>query len=134
MDGALAAGVTLAVAARAVDLAVVLGVEIDDVDVAAAVVLDAAVAYESVVRIFGWLGDTHGGYVHLVGGLVGTAANDVGGSLAGHGDGVLADVLEPGELDVAAALAVDALDLVGADDDVLDGGAVLEDEHGILLA
>lgn len=31
------------------------------------------------------------------------------------------------------AQAVDALGLAGADDDVGEGGAVLEDEHGLVL-
>ena len=50
-----------------------------------------------------------------------------------EGDGVLADVLEPDVLEGAGALAVDALGLAGADDDVAEGGAVLEDEHGVSL-
>lgn len=73
-------------------------------------------------------------YVHLVLGPVSAAADDVGDTVALERDGVLADLLEPGELDVAGAQAVDALALVGADDDVADGGAVLEDEDSVLLA
>ena len=50
-------------------------------------------------------------------------------------DGVLADVLEPQELEVAAAaLAVDTLADGLADDDVLQGAAALDDESGVLLA
>ena len=37
-------------------------------------------------------------------------------------------------LESAGALAVDTLDLVGTDDDVLEGGTVLELEHGVLVA
>jgi hypothetical protein len=59
----------------------------------------------------------------------------VGGEgAAADGDGVFADVLEPDIGDGAGAKAVDALGLVGADDDVGDGGAVLEDEDGVFGA
>lgn len=103
--------VALAVTAGSVNLAVVVGVEVDDVDVATAVVLN-----------------------DLVLGAVSTATNDVGSSGSLDGDSVLADLLEPNELQVAAAQAVDTLLLVGTDDDVLQGSAVLEDEDGIGLA
>lgn len=78
VDLARALAVALAVAARAVDFAVVLGVEVDDVHGAAAVVLD-----------------------DLVRGVVGAAADDVGGSVALEADGVFADVFEPDEFEVA---------------------------------
>jgi len=78
VDLARAVAVALAVTARAIHLAVVLGVEVDDVDGAAAVVLD-----------------------HLVRGVVGAAADDVGGAVALEGDGVFAHVLEPDVLEVA---------------------------------
>lgn len=109
VDGAGA--VVCAVAARAVDLAIVLGVEVDDVDLTAAVVLD-----------------------DLVVGVVGTTSNDVGGTITLDGDGVLTDVLEPDELQSARAQAVDTLALVGADDDVAKGSTILEDEDSIGLA
>lgn len=109
MDGAGA--VVLAVAAGAVDLAVVLGVEVDDVDVTAAVVLD-----------------------DLVVGVEGTTADDLGVAVALDGDGVLADVLEPDVLESARANAVDTLALVSADDDVPQGGTVLENKDGVGLA
>lgn len=80
VDLALAVAVALAVAARAVDLAVVLGVEVDDVHGAAAVVLD-----------------------DLVRGVVGAAADDVGGAVALEADGVFADVFEPDVFEVAGA-------------------------------
>ena len=48
--------------------------------------------------------------------------------------GVLADVLPPDIVDSAGALAVHALGLVGADDDVGERRAVLEDEDGVGLA
>ena len=111
VNGSLAGLVALAVAAGAVDLAVVVGVEVDDVDVTAAVVLD-----------------------DLVGGLVSTAANDVGNSAALDGDGILADVLEPDKLEVAGAQAVDTLLLVGTDDNVAESSAILKDEDSIIRA
>lgn len=110
MDGSLAVGVTLAVTARSVNLAVVVGVEVDNVDVTAAVVLD-----------------------ELVGALEGTTADDVGNTVTLDGDGILADILEPDELEVARSLAVDTLALVGTDDDVAESGAVLEDKDSVLL-
>lgn len=115
-DGALddhvsRAAVALAVAAAAHQLAVVLGVEVGDLDGAAAVELD-----------------------DLVRGVEGAAALDEGGARGLlERDGVLADVLEPDVDEGAGALAVHALGLAGADDDVGEGGAVLEDEHGVLF-
>lgn len=46
-------------------------------------------------------------------------------------DGVLADILEPDELEGAVALTVDTLRLVLANDDVLQSSALVEDEHGV---
>ena len=83
VDLARALAVALAVAARAVDLAVVLGVEVDDVHGAAAVVLD-----------------------DLVRGVVGAAADDVGGAVALEADGVFANVFEPDEFEVAGSWRV----------------------------
>jgi hypothetical protein len=108
-DGARA--VAAAVAARAVHLAVVLGVEVLDVDRAAAVVLD-----------------------HFIRGVEGSATGDVGCAVALDADGVFAHVFEPQVLERARAQAVDALALVGADDHVAQGGAVFEDEDGVGFA
>jgi hypothetical protein len=80
VDLARALAVALAVAARAVDFAVVLGVEVDDVHRAAAVVLD-----------------------DLVRRVVGAAADDVGRAVALEADGVFADVFEPDEFEVAGS-------------------------------
>lgn len=55
-------------------------------------------------------------------------------SIALDAQGVFADGRPPDVLDGAGALAVDALDLVGADDGVLEGGAVLELEDGVGVA
>lgn len=70
----------------------------------------------------------------LVGSTGGTTAGDLGG-LAGvlllDGEGILADSRPPDVGEGAATVAVDALNLVGADDDVGEGGALLEDEDGV---
>lgn len=84
VDLARALAVALAVAARAVDLAVVFSVEVDDVHGAAAVVLD-----------------------DLVRGVVGAAADDVGGAVALEADGVFADVFEPDEFEVAGSCGLE---------------------------
>ena len=46
----------------------------------------------------------------------------------------LADSLPPDVLNGAAALAVDTLNLVGADDGVLQGATILDDEDGVRVA
>lgn len=101
-------------AAGAVDLAVILGVEVVDFNTTTAVVLD-----------------------NLVGGVESTTATNNGHSASGillDGNCILADVLEPGVLDGAAtAETVDALALVGADNDVPDGGAGRQDEDRVAL-
>lgn len=74
---------------------------------------------------------------NLVRGVVSTTANDPGVVARGivlHGDGILADILEPDELERAGAIAVDTLSLVLADDDVLEGGALAEEEDGVGVA
>lgn len=99
------------VSARAVKLAVILNVEVDDVDGAAAVVLN-----------------------HLVAGVVGTTAYDprlLPSLVVLDADGVLADVLEPDKLEVAGAVAVNTLGLVLADDHVAQGRAGAEEEDGV---
>jgi hypothetical protein len=105
-----ASAVALAVAAGSVDFAVVVGIEVDDIHMAAAVMLD-----------------------DLVVGAVCTSANDVGSAVTLDGDGIFADVLEPDELEVAATQAVDALLLVGTDDDVLQGCALFKNEDSVRL-
>ena len=89
VDLARALFVALAVAARAVDLAVVLGVEVDDVHGAAAVVLD-----------------------DLIRGVEGAAADDVGGAVALETDGVFADVFEPDEFEVAGSCGIGSVMLL----------------------
>ncbi|KAI6749367.1 hypothetical protein HG530_015206 [Fusarium avenaceum] len=84
--------------------------EVHNVDVTASVVLD-----------------------ELVGSLVGTASNDVGSSTTLDSDGILADVLKPDELEVTGTKAVNALLLVGTNDDIAKGSTILEDEDSILL-
>jgi hypothetical protein len=60
-------------------------------------------------------------------------ALDRGISITLEGQGVLADGRPPDILDGAASLAVDTLDLVLADNGVLERGAVLQDEDGIAV-
>lgn len=104
----------------------------DDVALVHAVAV-AAAPVELAEVVDGEAGDGHGaGAVvleHLVLGAEGTAAGD-GGGLAGvlllDGEGVLADGGPPDVLQLAsAALAVDTLALVGANDHVGEGGAFL---------
>lgn len=78
---------------------------LDDVDSSATVVLD-----------------------DLVGSLVSTTTDNpslIASRVVLHGDGILADVLKPNELEGAGAVAVDTLSLVLADDDVAEGGTGL---------
>lgn len=70
----------------------------------------------------------------LVLGAAGTTANDGGVAVTLEGESVLADSSPPDVVDGAGALAVDTLDLVGTDDGVLEGSAVLEEEDGVLVA
>ena len=70
----------------------------------------------------------------LVGGRLSTSALDNGVTVTFQGKSVLADVDPPDVLDGAGALAVDTLDLVLADDGVLEGTAVLDDEDGVRVA
>jgi predicted thioredoxin/glutaredoxin len=74
------------ISARAVKLAIVVNVEVNDVDCSAAIVLD------DLVRC-----------------VVSTTTDDPGllsGLVFFDGDGVLADILEPDELESAVTLAV----------------------------
>lgn len=103
--------VVLAITARAIDLAVVLSIEVDDVNVATSVMLD-----------------------DLIRGMVGTTTNDVGSSITLDGNGILADILEPDKFEVAAALAVDTLTLVGTNNDVLQRSAIFKNKDSVLLA
>jgi hypothetical protein len=70
----------------------------------------------------------------LVGSRLSTSALDEGVTVTLQGKSVLADIDPPDVLDGAGALAVDTLDLVLADDGVLEGSAVLDDENGIRVA
>ena len=110
-DNVPRARIARAVAAGPDNLAVVLGVEVLQAQGGQAIHLDDLVARGE-----------------------GAAAGDGDLAFALEGDGVLADVLEPDVGDGAGAEAVDAFGLVGADDDVGDGGAVLEDKDGVVLA
>jgi len=101
------------VAARAVQLAVVVNVEVDDVDCSAAVVLN-----------------------NLVGSVVGTSSNDPGllaCRVPSDGDCVLAYILEPNVLQSAMALAVHTFSLIGTDYDVAKSSALAEEEDSVLV-
>lgn len=104
----------LAVTAAPVQLSEVVDGEAGDRQAAAAVVLE-----------------------DLVVGAESAAAGD-GGGVAGllllDGEGVLAHGGPPDVLELAVAEAVHALGLVGADDDVGERGAFLEDEDGVAVA
>jgi hypothetical protein len=68
---------------------------------------------------------------NLVGSSLGTSTLDKGIAIALQGERVLADVDPPDVLDGARALAVHALNLVLADDGVLESAAVLDLEDGV---
>ena len=130
-DGALAA-VALAVAAGTVELAEVLDGEAVNGHRRGAVVLDDLL---SLLVIYALLIDVAVQSVtHLVISAASTTAGDLGGTSTLEGESILADGSPPDVLDRAAALTVDTLDLVLADDDVLEGSAVLQEEDGIRVA
>lgn len=60
-----------------------------------------------------------------------TTALDESVTVALEGESILADLLPPDVLDGARTLAVNTLDLVSPNDDVLEGSAVLKDEDSI---
>jgi len=71
---------------------------------------------------------------NLVAGVVRTTTNDPGllsSLVILDRDSVLADILEPDELEGAGTITVHALGLVLADDDVAQGGAGAEEEDSI---
>lgn len=111
LDDNVAGAHLLAVTARSVKLAEVNDSEAVDGDRTQTVVLD-----------------------NLVIGASGTAALDESVTVTLEGEGILADLLPPDVLDGARTLAVNTLNLVGADDDVLEGGSVLKDEDSIRVA
>lgn len=68
---------------------------------------------------------------NLVGSGLGTSALDHGVAVSLDGESVLTDIDPPDVLDGAGSLAVDTLNLVLADDGVLQGTAGLDGEDGI---
>jgi hypothetical protein len=111
LDDNVASAHLLAVTARSVKLTEVNNGEAVDGDGTETVVLDDLVFSTS-----------------------GTTALDESVTVTLEGESILADLLPPDVLDGARALAVNTLDLVGANDGVLEGGTVLEDEDGVLVA
>lgn len=124
----------IAVATGAVDLAVVVGVEVDYVDRSAAVVLD-----DLVVGTVGTASDDEG---FVAGGIFLLFRVSVRGSpvrqpekvLTYDRDGIFADILKPDVLESTGAHAMDTLHLVGANNDVLQGRAGLKNEDSIIGA
>lgn len=108
LDDNVAGAHLLAVTARSVELAKVDNGEAIDGDRAETVVLDDLVRSTS-----------------------GTTTADDSITVTLEGESILADLLPPDVLDGARALAVNTLDLVSANDGVLEGGTVLEDEDSI---
>ena len=99
---------SLAVTARAVQLAKVLNSEVRDADCANAVVLN-----------------------DFVRGTLGTAARDGTSAVAFEGESVLADCLPPDVSDSAGTGAVHAFDLIGTDDDIREGASICDDEDSV---
>lgn len=100
-----------AVSAGAVQLSIVLDVEVDDVHRTTAVMLDNLI--RSVVR---------------------TTTNDprlVASDILLDGDGILTDIFEPDELKRAGALTVDTLGLVLADNAVSKSCALFKEEDSV---
>jgi len=64
---------------------------------------------------------------------LGTSALDHGVTVTLEGKSILANVDPPDVLDGAGSLAVDTLDLVLADDGVLEGTSVLDEEDSVLV-
>jgi len=60
-----------------------------------------------------------------------TSSLDHGVAVTLNGKGILADIDPPNVLDGASSLTVDTLDLVLANDGVLEGTAVLDNENGV---
>lgn len=113
VEGNVALGHLVAVAAAAIKLAEVLDEEAGDGESTATVVLE-----------------------DLVLSTLSTATDDVGGArgtLLLDGESVFADGSPPDVLESARAEAVDTLDLVGGDDDVGESGALLEHEDSVAV-
>lgn len=94
-----------------VQLAVIVGIEVNDVDSTASVVLN-----------------------DLVRSVICTATNDSGLSsslVVLDGNGILTYVLEPYVLQSAVAVTVNTFGLVLANDSVLEGGSSAKDEDGV---
>lgn len=108
LDDDVAGAHLLAVTARSVELTEVDNSEAIDGDRSETVVLDDLVFSTSS-----------------------TTALDESVTVALEGESILADLLPPDVLDGARTLAVNTLDLISANDDVLEGSTVLEDEDGV---
>jgi len=102
--------VVTTVSTRSVNLAIILGIEVDNVHMTTTIVLDDFVI-----------------------GLECATADNVGCAAAFDRDGVFAYIFEPDEFECAGAFTVDAFALVRADDDVAELCAFFKDEDCVLL-
>lgn len=103
-----------AIAAAAIQFAVILNVVVDDVDSATAIMLN-----------------------HFVRGMVSTSTYDPGflpSDVVLDSDGIFADVFEPDELEGARPITMDTFSLVGSNDDILKSGTRVEKEDSIGIA
>lgn len=99
------------IAAAAIQLAVILDIVVDDVDSAAAIVLN-----------------------HFVSGVVSASTYDPGflpSDVILDSDGIFADVFEPDELEGARPIAMDTFSLVGSNDDILESRTRAEKKNSI---
>lgn len=138
VDGHVALVHGVAVAAGAVQLSEALDGEVGDGDSAGSVVLDDLLFDKALV--FCCVADaeySRTSSAYLVISVESTTTNDLGGRaslLVLDGESVLADGRPPDVGQSASTLAVDTLDLVGADDDVGDAAALLDLEDSVGVA
>jgi len=129
-DGHGTLGHRVAIAAGAVELAKVVDGEVFDTDFAAGVVLD-----DLVVSTLGTTAnDAVGTAAFLEGECIYDWLARWHACLLGENRHTLADSLPPDILDSASTLAVYALDLVRADNGILESTALLDDKDGVALA
>lgn len=119
--------VGLAVPAATHDFAVVLGVEVCDFEVGAAVELD-----DLVVCVEGAAAVDVACAGVLLKNMSASTYTEFDEARTYDGDGVFTDVAVPDVVECASAQAVNAFSLVGPDDDVGEGTAFFDDEHGVI--
>lgn len=116
------------VAARAVDLSIVVGIEVDDLDLSSAVM---RISSSTATHVDGSATIV----LHdLVGSVVCTTTDDpslLPSFIIFDRYGVLTDILKPDEFESAWAVAVNTFCLVGSNNDVLESCARPQKEHGV---